>query len=379
MNKRNHSTSVATVLSIFFISLFFITACFKNDDPDLIVNPPGPTPPSEENIVQLIGAYTNQFDDSLMAVVPTFTYDADSSDSRIKVDSAFAHPTPGSFLEIDVVLRDLQISDTRLDASGDTIIDIYQITNIDDIVVEERRNNRDWLSDTEFEIVQGIRLEEVAVVIVLDVSLSLEDQFRAVKTAAKDFVDFMFESSESPFIGVVIFSTQITLMSFSDDAESIKTFIDNAEQGEFTSLYTAMITGIEMLIPINVDLKTIVTFTDGINNFRESDPAQVLDRLEENDDIISYTLGFTGSSGNIDAEVLDAFATNGGRFFLVETTSALRSRYELISSEVSQRYNLTYRRNNQEITDADSLYIRFSIPTEIADTDTLPAQGTTKF
>ena len=97
------------------------------------------------------------------------------------------------------------------------------------------------------------------------------------------------------------------------------------------------------------------------------------------DSIISYTLGFTGSSGNIDAEVLDAFATNGGRFFLVETTSALRSRYELISSEVSQRYNLTYRRNNQEITDADSLYIRFSIPTEIADTDTLPAQGTTKF
>jgi hypothetical protein len=264
------------------------------------------------------------------AYPPIFTDIIILPDNSIEYGSISADTVPGPSNEIDIILKGVRIK------HGD------DYSRIDNVIVEEWKKQVGWHIDPEFIVFPPEKLHTIAVVLVLDVSESLGNEFGPIKKMAKDFTKRVFENSRSTLMGVVAFATNTSELEICADTTRINSFINSIVPGHFTALYDAMLIGIEMLKSLNkdVDELAIVTFTDGMNNYGTA-----------------YVVGLN-RNGNINKEVLEYLASEGG-FRIVNTEEKLIEVFNMFSNAITEIYRINYRRNNQTITEDDSLYIRF--------------------
>ncbi len=284
---------------------------------------------------------------------PQISFDAENSSPEIRIDfeQTFAGVAePPNFTK--VIIDNVRIIDEN-----------FINFTIDEITAFEWREDiNNWKEDVEF-LMEYEPIGDLHVVLVLDASASLDNDFANVKAFASDFVTKIFTEIPTAQIGIVDFSDVINTFDLSGNQNALIQYIDNIQQGPFTTLYEAMNTGIDILQESQSDGKSILTFTDGTDN--NSDPAFtpefLYDKLTDDSANIlinSFTIGLEGNGG-VDKPVLETLAANGGVSQFPKNISELEVMFERFSESIANVYNLTYARNQQIIPDTIPARLKF--------------------
>lgn len=328
---------------LLYILMLLLVAC--GDD-----EPSNPAPSPNREYVLYIDFWNTNGDN------PQISFDAENSSPEIRID--FDQTFAGVAVEPNftkVIIDNVRIID-----------DNFVNFQIDEITAYEYREDiNDWKIDVEF-LMEYEPIGDLNVVMVLDASASLDNDFVKVKEFASDFVTKIFAESSSAKVGVVDFSDVINTYPLTNNENSLNQYISNIQQGPFTSLYEAMNAGIDILQDSQSDGKAILTFTDGTDNNSapEYTPDYLYNKLT-NDSINSgnvlinsFTIGLEGNGG-IDKPVLENLAANGGVAQFPQSINELEVIFEKFSESISNVYNLTYIRNQQQIPEANAARLRF--------------------
>jgi len=223
------------------------------------------------------------------------------------------------------------------------------IYGIDSLFVEFFVDGK-WILDTEFEYFVSSNTD-LDVVVVLDKSLSLADDFPQIQNFANSFIGNLYDEIPDVEVGVVDFATNFDVLPLNGTKELVQAYINGIDQDQFTRLYEAMDAGIKMLENSSGESKAMLTFTDGIDNQSAPDvnPDYLRDRLINNPNdavIASYTIGL---GETINETALQNLAFGGDAQFpknLVELETAFQD----FSSSITTLHSLVYERNQQVIT-----------------------------
>ncbi len=327
-------------LSFFFSLLAAVafTACGDN----------GAGPDSENRDFELYIDFWNT-----QGTNPQIAFDAVNSSPEVKIDftKTFAGvAVPPQFT--NVIIDNVRI----IDAQGTN----YSINGI--TAYEWREDINDWKIDVEFTMDYTL-VQDLAVVMVLDASASLGQDFQKVKEYANNFVIEVFKEIPNARIGIVDFSDEIHVFPPTNNKAALQNYIASLTQGPFTSLYEAMNEGINVLEGLTAEGKSLLVFTDGTDNNSDPEftPAYLMNRLENSASqttISSFTIGLQGNGG-VDKPVLDALALNGGDSAFPSNIDQLGEVFRTFSSSIANVYNLTYVRNQQVIPVDDKRKVRF--------------------
>jgi len=290
-----------------------------------------------------------------LGTTPQITFDAQNSSPEVKIDfsKTFAGvAVPPKFT--NVIIDNVRIID-------DNNIN-YQIDKI--TAYEWKEDIDDWKEDVEFTC-DYKQVQDLSVMLVLDASASLGEDFSKVKQYASNFITAVLDEIPNARIGVIDFSDEIHSFPPTNNKVALQNYIASTTQGPFTSLYEAMNLGIETLEHMTAEGKTLLVFTDGTDNNSnpEFTPQYLLDKLETTSGgvrINSFTIGLEGNGG-VDKPVLEELAANGGSAAFPKNIDELGKVFEKFSSSIANVYNLTYIRNQQVIPDTDKRKLRFVI------------------
>ncbi len=330
-------TQFAAVILLLSIGLFY-SSCSKDKDNEVV---------TAKEFALFIDFWNPNGDN------PQISFDAQNSSPEIKIDfsEAFAgEAIPPHFTH--VIIDNVRIID------GNNVN--YVIDSI--IAFEWREDINNWKVDVEFRM-EYEDVEELDVMLVLDASASLGNDFANVQEYANGFVSKIFENSFDVRVGVVDFSTEIHSLPLSSNEAEIKNYISSIQQGEFTALYEAMNTGIDILQANEAESKTLLTFTDGTDNNSDPlyTPQYLYEKLVDNEigtNVNSFTIGLEGD-GQVDAPVLRNLAANGGAAAFPKTIEELGVVFDGFSSSIANVYNLTYIRNQQVIPQTAPAKLKF--------------------
>ena len=331
-------------LIYFGIVIILISACKKEQVGEI------PPPQTQDKEYQLFIDFWNPDGNN-----PQISFDGDNSSPEIKID--FNQTFAG--IAVPPNLTNVIIDNVRiLDANNIN----YQIDEI--IAYEWRDDINNWKVDVEF-VMDYQQLEDLNVMLVLDASASLGEDFTKVKDYANDFVNKILTNSPSAEIGIVGFSDVINTLGLTTNQVVLSNYINGMQQGPFTTLYEAMNVGIDTLQQSNSEGKVILTFTDGTDNNSgpEFTPEFLQNKLvnDTNSIIInSFTIGLKGNGG-VDKPVLENLAANGGIAEFPNNITELGTVFDKFSKSISNVYNLTYIRNQQVIPDSTAAKLKFVI------------------
>lgn len=286
---------------------------------------------------------------------PEIRFDEVSTDKEVRID--FSKTFGGVALntsEINVIIDNVRVIDS-LNTN-------YKIESITAFEWREYLNN--WKQDVEF-VMNYTPIEKINVMLVLDASKSLGDDFNKVKSFSKSFIDKVFTESAFAKIGIVDFSSNVNYKPLTNNQGALENYIDGINQGQFTALYEAMNEGIENLKNSQAEGKAILTFTDGTDNnslplYTPSYIAQKLVNDSSEIKINSFTIGFEGKGG-VDRSILNDLAANSGIAAFPRTIGQLEQVFEQFSKSIANVYNLTYIRNQQIIPKNEAVKLRFVI------------------
>lgn len=283
----------------------------------------------------LFGDYSNTNGNN-----PQFTVTQEITDEEVKFDGN---------IEYSVESPDVMITMNNL-----SIYSSNENYHIDEVQVEESVDG-DWVWYPEFEVTFG-NLTQLGVVLVLDVSESLGEDFEDVKSYAVEFVEIVAENAPEARIGVVSFSDSIQTLVPTTEIGLISAFINSQEMGAYTSMYDAIDTGITLLNNLDVNGRALVTFTDGRDNYSVATPAELVEDLTSAG-IRSYTMGLEGKGG-VNVSVLSQLAING-QYRLTSSKSDLRRIFTYFAESVSNVYQVCYCRSSQTITTPREIRYKF--------------------
>lgn len=265
---------------------------------------------------------------------------------------------------VDIIFNDLRIFDWL----GEKKLN-YEIV---DITFEEKVDAK-WVTFTEFNNSRIRKLNHLGIVLAVDASNSLGNDFNEVKRDAKEFVNLVWQNTvDSARVGVVGFSTaikslKIDMRNLAGDSikRKIDEFIDTELQpGEYTALYDGMLAGIDMLADplLKVDAKALVTFTDGRDNYSSrTQSADTVAAYLQRHQIPNFTIGYKGK-GELDQALLQRLAqASSGVFRLAEDKTKLQAIFHEIAVSVTDVYTVTYSRNDQIIDANTPRVIRMNI------------------
>ena len=327
-------------LSLLTLALF-LTSCGSNG-----VDPKNPKSKEFELYIDYWNTLGNN---------PQITFDGVNSSPEVKIDftKTFAGvAVPPNFT--NVIIDNVRIIDAN---------DInYQIDGI--TAYEWREELDDWKEDVEFTM-NYTQVQDLSVIMVLDESASLGEDFEKVKQYAASFVTNVLDEIPNARIGIVDFADQIHSFPPTNSKSALQNYIASLEQGPFTTLYESVNLGIEMLETEDAESKVLLIFTDGTDN--NSNPEftaeYLIDKLHTNVGdvkITSFAIGLEGKGG-VDKPVLTSLAANGGSAAFPKNADELGKVFLKFSSSVANVYNLTYVRNQQVVPDSDKRKLRFVI------------------
>lgn len=284
---------------------------------------------------------------------PQIEFDSDLSSEAVIID--FNKPYGAE--EISTTRAHITFSDIR-------IVDEYGNFRILDITPEEYKENL-WKPQSEFEVTYSNEVSNVDVVLVLDASGSLGDDFTDIKKYAADFVNDVNNSMDGAQFGVVYFNDTVDYLSLTDDINVVESYINNRANDGYTALYEAMLTGLSILDSSTAESKVMLTFTDGNDSQDGAVKADVIEKLNYVPDdsirVQSYTIGFEGED-ILDKTTLNDLSVRGVSVF-PEDKEEVEEFFEYFSNVIATVYTLTYERNNSTITEDDKREIRFKIHT----------------
>lgn len=288
---------------------------------------------------------------------PEISFDEANTSDAIRID--FDKTFGGSAVEnsfTEVVIDNFRI----IDNSNVN----YEISNI--TAYEYREELNDWKEDVEFRM-EYETIEDMAVVLVLDRSESLGEDFAKTKEYAINFVSQIFAETDQLQVGVVDFADEVNMTPLTSDVSAVTDYIENLEQGRFTTLYEAVNTGVNALQEVEAEAKAIIIFTDGTDNNSnpEYTPQYLAEKIKTDEGkskIISFTIGLEGKGG-VDRSVLNTLTVNGGVATFPRSVHELQGVFENFSRGIANVYNLTYTRNRQPIPENNPVKLRFSIQT----------------
>lgn len=329
-------------LSALAIGSLLFSACGK--DP-VVVQP--------QNNSQQFELYIDYWNPT--GTTPQITFDAVNSSPEVKID--FTKNFTG--IAVPPQYTNVIIDNVRIIDQENTNFEISEIK-----AYEWRDDSDDWKNDVEF-VMNYDQVQDLNVMLVLDASLSLGADFNTVKTFSNDFVSQVLNNNPSAKIGVVSFSDVINAMPLTSDHTVISNYIDNIQQGPFTSLYESMNRGLDSLLANDAESRAILTFTDGTDNNSNPTftPAYLKNKIENDPNgvqINSFTIGLEGNGG-VDRTVLEGLAINGGVAEFPTTINGLRTVFNKFSSSISNVYNFTYVRNQQPISGNAPVKLKFVI------------------
>lgn len=330
------------LIYLILIILVFTVAC-KKDKTD----PPEPTPKNE---FELYIDFWNPDGDN-----PEISFDASKTSPEIKID--FTRTFAG--FVVPPYFTNVKIDNLRIINEESVNYEIQEIN-----AYEYREELGGWKHDVEFTMSYE-PIEDLNVMLVLDASQSLGTDFPKVKEYAISFVDSIFGTVPIVKIGVVAFSDAINVHGLSSDKYEIINYIQNIEQGLFTSLYDAINVGIDTLQNNVAESKSLLIFTDGTDN--NSDPEitynYLLNKLVNDPNVVkinSFSIGLEGKGG-VDRPVLELLAANGGIAEFPENVDQLGVVFSRFSKSISNVYNFIYTRNQQQIPKSSPVKLKFVI------------------
>ena len=286
---------------------------------------------------------------------PQITFDANNSSPEVKID--FTKNFTG--VAVPPQFSNVIIDNVRIIDEWNTNYEIQEIK-----AYEWRTDIDDWKNDVEF-VMNYEQVQDLNVMMVLDASTSLGSDFSTIKEFSNDFVTQVLNDNPSAKIGVISFSDVINAMPLTSDHSVISNYIENIQQGPFTSLYEAMNQGIDSLLANDSESRAILTFTDGTDNNSNPafTPAYLKNKLENNPNGIqvnSFTIGLSGNGG-VDRTILEDLAVNGGAAEFPTNIGGLKAVFDKFSSSISNVYNFTYVRNQQPISGNAPVKLKFVI------------------
>lgn len=288
---------------------------------------------------------------------PEVRFDEMKTSREIKIDftKTFEGQAEGSNFT-KVIIDNFRIVD---DQSNN--YDISKIT-----AFEFRDNINDWKEDVEFTMDFG-QSDDISVVMVLDRSESLGEDFQNVQSYANSFVEKIFSERSNVEMGIVDFADDINSLPITSNQSTVTNYIDNLSQGKFTTLYEAMDIGIDMLQDSDAQSKVLIVFTDGTDNNSDFSitPDFLLSKIRGDNNtykISTFTIGLDGKGG-IDRVALEKLASNGGVSEFPQNVTQLEEVFDKFSKVISNVYNLTYTRNQQAIPRNQPAKLRFVIET----------------
>ncbi len=235
------------------------------------------------------------------------------------------------------------------------------------------------LEAKDFEITEGGTVREILkveqstapfnLVLLLDVSGSVENYVNFIRKAARNFVNTVGKNDR---VSIVIFNDDVKVISkFTTDKGKLSQSLDTFDAGGATAYYDALAyTVSDTLRPLKGDRTAIVILTDGDDNrsflafdslvgsIQESGaliyplyvPSALIAEGAANADIdpvrrkyISLTLKATGEGDKL-ARV------SGGVYYQIEEIAQIQQAYEDIVLQLRSAYNITYRSDPTQLT-----------------------------
>lgn len=242
----------------------------------------------------------------------------------------------------------------------------YKINAITPFFLNEKD---DWQPDLVYEMTYEKIKDTIDLILLIDKSYSLGEDFSKVKDYAKETVNYLFsERNDSVKIGVVDFSDNVTYLNLTNNQQDIINYIDALENNGQTAFYAAMDTAINKLIADSLaKSRVILGFTDGIDNKSlSSTSASLINRFSTDSigmHITSYMIGLQGN-GEIDKKALSDLSVNGGMYQFPTDMITLQSSFKTFADIISNVYNLYYTRNNQLININSKKYLKFAFELE---------------
>lgn len=181
-----------------------------------------------------------------------------------------------------------------------------------------------------------------SIVLLLDSSGSMSGQMTETLEAARTFIESLPDESK---IQVIDFDTKPKLLEGLDKV-TVLSNLDKIKVGGATTLYDAIIEGIELLQ--EDERPTLVVFTDGedanLNDTAQGSDATKEEAIKSVEDqgIPIYTIGFGEQH---DSRTLETFAGIAeGKYYAAKDQSVLKKVFDAINNKITNTYDLTYER-----------------------------------
>ena len=200
------------------LTLLF-TACGKNSDD---------AQPKSREFELYIDFWNN------LGTTPQITFDAQNSSPEVKID--FSKTFAG--VAVPPKFTNVIIDNVRIIDENNINYQIDKIT-----AYEWKEDIDDWKEDVEFTC-DYTQVQDLSVMLVLDASASLGEDFAKVKQYASNFITAVLDEIPNARIGVIDFSDEIHSFPPTNNKVALQNYIAAINQGPFTSLYEAMNMGI---------------------------------------------------------------------------------------------------------------------------------------
>ncbi|GAA4842026.1 vWA domain-containing protein [Algivirga pacifica] len=225
------------------------------------------------------------------------------------------------------------------------------------------KDDRSFDIQDEFTNLSSSFKTDVATVLVLDMSESLEGLKDSLKEYAKRYVDKVVNSSESSQVAVVFFSSKENIYTteffHKDNADELKATIEEFSQSASrTALFQATQEGISILDSLTFEgSKALVVFTDGGDN--DSDSPSTLKASIAASNYARISIGLKGN--DFDKGDLEAIASSNNNVIVVDGENKLEDAFEAVARQVVSVYKIIYERSDQILDEAIEVKFEFEV------------------
>ncbi len=295
---------------------------------------------------------------------------SDNPNSDAIINFSFTNDGVNPTLSVDSTTGSVQIDENStlsqstsrfiFTFTGVTFFENKDIFAVKDVIPQVKTETGTWILDDENDF-DPADSKSLDIILVLDVSGSLENNIDNVKNSAIDMIRQILFDNKDARIGVVKFSEGKVSENFSSNLTTLANFIRlpsqytspitsetyHLESRDATGLYEAILEGIALLETSSAKGQGIITFTDGTNNYQENannNVSNVVITALNNTNVKHYTIGFTGNQGSIDETILSNLAING-QYASANSISNLKEVFTRFSNNIATIYDFVYETN----------------------------------